>query len=169
MRIKNVSRRRMVVTTKENGELDISTARLPLYKELYSIPWSLQICRSDWWFNDFGYGLFDLGFFDGKNTIYGYEAFGCTFPALVRPVLEISNINASDLRIQDTFEFGGKKFEIFSEAFSKALAFCLEDIGSWCLGKGYESYQEQEVNNIAVHSVTHFIDDWFEKSKQENK
>ena len=78
----------------------------------------------------------------------------------VRPVLIISNLESSGLKIGDTFEFGSKQFEIISNN----KAFCLTNIGA-CVFK--RNSNALNANNYERSDVKKFIDEWFEKSIEE--
>ena len=70
----------------------------------------------------------------------------------VRPALEISNLESSNLLIGDVFEVGDYKFRVISED----LAWLYEqDIGQHRFDEKTNIYEQSEIKQ--------FVDDWFER------
>ena len=70
----------------------------------------------------------------------------------VRPALQISNLQSSNLLIGDVFEVGNYKFRVISEN----LAWLYEqDIGQRRFDKKTNIYEQSEIKQ--------FVDDWFER------
>ena len=87
--------------------------------------------------------------FDGDVTYNGdfvdYDNF------CVRPALEISNLEASNLLIGDVFEVGNYKFRVISENLAWMYK---QDIGDHRFNDETNVYEQSEIK--------HFVDDWFE-------
>jgi len=154
MKVKDILR----CITKE-ADLDITGATLLTKEEAKELPKKLLSHDTWWWtrspsrYSDGAISVSSYGYVNNNGT-------GVLSAGKVRPVLTISNLEFSGLKIGDTFEFGGQKFEIISND----KAFCLDDIGQ-CAFR--EDWRADDANNYEKSDVKKFIDEWFEKSIEE--
>ena len=105
-----------------------------------------------WWLrspgsnSNYAAGVYNVGdvYYYGSSVRGGN---GC-----VRPALQISNLESSNLLIGDVFEVGNYKFRVISEN----LAWLYEqDIGQRRFDKKTNIYEQSEIKQ--------FVDDWFER------
>lgn len=147
-----------IVTVKE--DLDIVGATLLSIEEAEKLPLELRRYNCWWLLRSPGCDSYYATFVDDDGSI-------CDFGDLVnydlhsvRPALIITNIESSNLKIGDKFEFGGKPFQIISNK----LAFCLTDIGMCCFR---EDWQAKDANDYEKSDVKKYVDKWFNESKEE--
>ena len=142
-----------------NEEIEITGATLLSIEEAEQLPIGLRKYDNWWWLRSPGYD-FDLAalvYFDGSVGDGGdlvYRSYNT-----VRPALQISDINSSNLQIGDIFEFGDVFFKIISDK----LALCLTDIGTHCFRK---DRQYPDANNYEKSDIKKYVDDWFNESKE---
>lgn len=149
----------------ETQDLEIVDATL-LAWEAEKLPMTLRRYNKWWWLrlpnmlrtysaNSYASVIYADGVVDysGIGVHYG--------DVTVRPALEIKNLESSAFDVGDVFIFGGKRFEVINSK----TAFCLEDIGT-CAFR--EDWRAEDANNYETSDVKKFVDDWFEKVKQEN-
>ena len=152
MKVKDILR----CITKE-ADLDITGATLLTKEEAKELPKKLLSHDAWWWtkspsrYSDGAICVSSYGYVNNNGT-------GVLSAGKVRPVLTISNLEFSGLKIGDTFEFGGQKFEIISND----KAFCLGDIGQCAFRTGLR------VNVYEKSDIKKFVDEWFERSKKES-
>lgn len=152
MRIKNVTR-----CIAKEADLDITGATLLTKEEAKELPKKLLSHDTWWWtrspsrYSDGAISVSSYGYVNNNGT-------GILSTGKVRPVLTISNLESSGLKIGDEFEFGGQKFEIISND----KAFCLNDIGE-CAFR-----QELRINVYEMSNIKKYVDEWFERSKKES-
>lgn len=147
-----------ITTTEE--ELEITVATLLSIDEAEKLPDRLREHYNWWWLRSPGdyQGGAAYVYNDGSFYNYGYRVNGSD--CCVRPALRINNLESSNLKIGDSFIFGGEEFEIVSDD----LAFCKGDIGDHCFR---EDWQAENANDYEKSDVKKFVDDWFERSKED--
>ena len=145
-----------IVTVKE--DLDIIGATLLSIEEAKQLPIKLRRYHNWWWLRSPGYFSNYAVLVNSDNSIYGYGGSVDYRDSVVRPALEISILESSNLKIGDQFEFGEKLFQIVSSN----LAFCLSDIGKHCFR---EDWQAQDANIYEKSDVNRYIDEWFEQNR----
>jgi len=138
--------------------LNITGATLLTDKEAEQLPQRLREYKKYWWLKSPGYSslrsafVIDPGFIDDWGI--------CVSDSIVvRPVLIISNLESSNLKIGDTFKFGDREFEIISTD----KAFCLGDIGTSIFRNDWKA---SDANVYEKSDVKKFIDNWFKKVKE---
>lgn len=155
------------ITTELELNLEITEATLLTVEEAKKLPKRLLRHNSWWWLRSpVNYGhrssyVTYVATVSDDGSVYDSGIHVSTIGDAVRPALVISNIESSGLKIGDTFEFGGKIFEIISND----KAFCLTDIGTSAFRYGREV---DNANDYEKSDIKIFIDEWFEKSKNES-
>lgn len=155
MKVKNIIR-----CIAEEADLNILGATLLTIDEVKQLPMRLRKYGLYWW-------LRSPGYYPNYNAAVGYGSFYnfCVNADIVnnavRPVLIIRNLESSNLRIGDTFEFGDKQFEIISHD----RAFCLTDIGKCAFRKDKRA---SDANDYEKSDVKEYINNWFKKSINES-
>lgn len=79
----------------------------------------------------------------------------------VRPALKICNLESSNLKVGDRFEFGDVNFEIISDD----LAFCVSDIGR-CAFR--EDFKAVDANDYEQSDIKKYVDAWYENNKSKD-
>ena len=153
--------KKIIVSTTEH-DIDITGATLFTIEEAKKLPEKSRKYNKWWWLKSpCGFDSYHSScvYTDGFISDFGeYVNYNCV---ACRPVLTISNLESAGLKIGDTFEFGGQKFEIISDD----KAFCLGDIGTCVFRKDNEA---PDANVYEKPDIKKYIDDWFKNSKQEN-
>lgn len=141
-------------------DLEIIEATLLTIEEVKQLlPNRLRTYNNWWWLRSPGYyyncvaNVLEDGYVNLIGNYVGIENL------TVRPALIISNLESSDFRIGDTFEFGNREFEVISTD----RAFCLTDIGQYAFSKDWES---DDANVYEKSDVKKYVDRWFEKVKE---
>jgi len=154
MKVKNIFR---IIAREAN--LEIAEARLLTVEEAKKLPNRLRIYPRWWW-------LKTRGILSDSVTVvtkFGYineNGVDTAFDkGAVRPALEISNLELSNLRIGDTFEFGYRRFEIISDN----RAFCLEDIGEGYFNHCIEG-ELDDFNDYEKSDIKKYVDEWFKRN-----
>lgn len=150
-----------VITTELELNLEITGATLLTAEEAEKLPERLRKHIYGWWLqscgcrSDYAACVYPDGVVshDGDYVCFYYD---------VRPVLIISNLESSGLKIGDTFNFGDKQFEIISNN----KAFCLTHIGTDVFK---QDLNVLNANDYEKSDVKKFVDNWFKNSKQENE
>lgn len=144
------------ITTQEE-ELDIIGATLLSVEEVEGLPKRLRGYGDWWWLRSHGFvrGFAALVNGDGSADDCGYFV-DTDMP--VRPALIINNLNSSNLKIGDSFMFGGEEFAIVSGT----LAFCKADIGTHCFRANWKA---KNGSDYEKSDVKKFVDSWFEQNK----
>lgn len=157
MIIKNVKR---IITIAKEFDFNILEATLLTLEETDKILPKRLLPYNNWWWlktpscyschvvcvSSSGFTVYPGNIVDFANNV-------------VRPVLVISNLESSGLKIGDTFEFGGQKFEIISDD----KAFCLGDIGTCVFRKDNEA---PDANVYEKSDIKKYIDEWFDWNKE---
>ena len=161
--------KKIIKDTIKESDLDIIEATLLTVEEAKQIPERLRKYNTFWWLKSVGYPAGypsellcnSVAAVDYKGSIHskGFNVHIQYFA--IRPVLIISNLNSSGLKIGDVFKFGGKRFEIISND----KAFCLNNIGQCAFRKGSGT---SDMNEYEKSDVKKYIDEWFEKSIKES-
>lgn len=141
-------------------DLDILGATLLTVDEAKQLSGKLRAYDNKWWLKSPG---FDFDFAAIVNYGGFVDSIGNNVSSdndIVRPALIISNLESSDLKIGDTFEFGGKQFEIISD--NRAL--CVGDIGYSVFRENQEA---SDANDYEKSDVKKYVDDWFNQHKGE--
>lgn len=141
------------ITTYEEIELDITGATLLTTEEAKVLRDRLRTYHDWWWLRSPDYHSVKaaIAYKDGYGVVSDDDV-------AVRPILEIYNLESSNLKIGDRFEFGEKEFEVISNN----KAFCTSDIGHHCFRTDWET---SDTNDYEKSDVKKFIDEWFEKAK----
>lgn len=151
---------KQIIVTEKTQELEITRATLLSIEEAKQLPLELRKYTSRWWLRSSGYDSYHAanvgyaGVVDNDGVCVPKDCFW------VRPALQISNLNSSNLNVGDKFEFDGKPFKIISDNF----AFCLTDIGRHCFR---EDWRANNANDYEKSDIKKYIDDWFEKACRE--
>ena len=151
-------------------DIEIIGATLLSTEEAEKLPERLRKYSNWWWLRSKGYGshatYVDRGGsvnYHGDAVIYGNNC--------VRPALKISNLESANFKIGDTFEFGGKQFEVISND----MAFCKNDIGVYVFRVNYNvygyivDYDAPDANDYEISNVKKFVDDWFNTALKGDK
>lgn len=142
-------------------EIDITGATLLSIKEAGQLPLELREYDNWWWLRSPGSNpnlaarVEPMCPINGYGNARVYLDFGA-----VRPALQIKNLESSNLKIGDIFEFGGKPFKIISDN----LAFCVTDIGEHCFR---EDWQADDANDYENSDVKKYVNDWFNGAAKE--
>lgn len=107
-----------------------------------------------WWLRSPGYFQYYAAYVLPSGSVLRYGSYVRTDDVCIRPALKISNLESSNLKIGDLFEFGGKQFKIISDT----LAFCLDDIGTGCFRDDGEA---KNANIYKESDIKKYIDNWF--------
>ena len=117
---------------------------------------------NDWWLRSSGDNVSrvacvvgDIGYVCNSGT-YATYSFG------VRPVLQLENLGSSNYQIGESVYFGGHSFTIISDTY----ALCDDVIGKCAFCKDSKA---ENANEYETSDVKKFIDDWFEKAKEQVK
>lgn len=150
MKVKDITR----CIIKES-DLDILGATLLTKEEAEQLPERLKK-YDDWWWLKSPSRYSDGAMYVSTSCCISYK--GVLSVGKVRPVLVISSLESSGLKIGDTFNFRDKKFEIISND----KAFCLGDIGHCAFrqGLGFNVYEKS--------SIKRYVDEWFKESIKES-
>lgn len=147
-----------IIQTTETTEIEITGATLLSIGEVKKLPTELRKYDHWWWLQSPGDDQFvtTLVHFDGSICSSGV----CVnySDVMVRPTLRIKNLRSSNLKIGDTFKFGGIEFEIISNDF----AFCKSDIGCHYFR---EDWKSDDANDYEKSDIKKFVDDWFGVAK----
>jgi len=137
-----------------NEELEITGATLLSIEEAEKLPIELRKYNCWWWLlsSDNNFLRAPIVNYDGTPRRNG--DFVEHRDNVVRPALQIENMQFSNLKIGDIFEFGGKPFKIITDE----LAFCLSDIGTCKFRKDWKS---KDANDYEKSDVKKYVDDWF--------
>ena len=147
---------RKTITIAKEVDLDIIEATLLTITEVRKLPERLKI-YDDWWLKTPGsYSCYVA--FVNYNGVVDYDISCCDF--MVRPALVISNLDAFNLQIGDTFVFGRSEFEIITN--SKALCSTWIEISPF-----REDWKADDANDYEKSDIKKIVDEWFEKSKKE--
>lgn len=138
-------------------ELNITEATLLTIDEAKLLPERLKAYRN-WWLKTPGSYSCYAAYVDYNGFIHSHGGYIRNNLNVVRPALIISNLESSEFKFGDRFEFGGKEFEIVFDY----LAFCLTDIGQCAFKKDWNA---DDKNNYEQSDVKQFINEWFEKAK----
>lgn len=141
-----------VIKTVQEVELDIIGATLLSAEEAEQLPMRLKGYDHWWWTLSPAYDSNHIFCIESDGYIYkwGHPVDFFEFNlGMIRPALQISNFESSNLKIGDTFKFGTREFEIISDS----LAFCTTDIGL-CRFDDYS-------NNYETSEIKMHVDDWF--------
>lgn len=145
----------------ETQDLEIVGATLLTIKETEKLQMRLRQYNNWWWLRSPDDDRSGVAHVHRDGSVYKYGYYVVNAYDAVRPALEIKNLESSAFDVGDVFIFGGKRFEVINSK----TAFCLEDIGT-CAFR--EDWRAEDANNYETSDVKKFVDDWFEKAKQEN-
>lgn len=135
-------------------DLAITGATLLSIEEAEQLPLELRKYYNWWWLRSPGDESDRAANVLYSGSIYDHGDLVDGSKVVIRPALQIKNLNSITLKIGDIFEFGGKTFKIISDN----LAFCLTDIGEHCFRKHWES---KYANDYAKSDAKKYIDNWF--------
>ena len=108
-----------------------------------------------WWLRSPSSSSYAAGVRSDGLAYYNYRRYVyCTFMGVVRPAL-IINLESSDLKVGDIFEFGGKEFKILSPTIAWMHK---DDIGRCTFRKDWEA---DNANDYETSDVKKFVDEWF--------
>ena len=138
-------------------DLAIASATLLSIEEAKELSPELRKYERWWWLWSPGDASLGAAGVDYDGSVYdlGYIVYNSR--DAVRPALQISNLQSSNLQIGDVFTFGGKPFQIISDN----LAFCLSDIGT-CAFR--EDWKVANANDYETSDVKKFVDEWFNEA-----
>lgn len=156
MKVKNIIR-----CIAEESNLNILGATLLTIDEVKQLPMRLRKYNLYWWLRSPGCCSNCVAAAGPSGVIYNTGVTVGIVNNVVRPTLIIHNLESSNLRIGDIFEFGNKQFEIISHD----RAFCLTDIGK-CVFRGDKI--APDANDYEKSDIKEYINDWFKKSINES-
>jgi len=135
-----------------NG-LKIIGATLLSQNEVGEIPLELRRYNDWWWLRSSGFDGHSAACVrnDGSISMCGTSVSVCN---TVRPVLQIKNLNSSNLQVGDIFKFGGNWFNIVTDE----LAFCISNIGTCEFRKDGKA---KDADKYEKSDVKKFVDEWF--------
>lgn len=150
-----------VVSRIETSVDIVGATLLTIEEEVEALPNHLRPYTNWWWLRSPGYisRLATYAHLDGSVDDLGNLVHNCN--ASVRPALQIANLKSTDLKVGDSIFFNDKEFEIISDT----LAFCKTDIGTHWFRK---DWQAEDANDYEESDVKKFVDDWFERAKNED-
>jgi len=148
-----------IFVSKLELELNITGATLLTIDEARELPERLKAYRNWWLRSPGGYADF-AAYVDYNGFIHSHGDYIRNNLNVVRPALIISNLESSEFKVGDRFEFDGKEFEIVFDY----LAFCLTDIGQCAFKKSFKKDWAGDANNYEESDIKKFIDEWFEKA-----
>lgn len=148
-----------VITTELKLNLEIVGATLLTADEAEKLPERLRKCGEGWWLQSCGCNSDYAAWVYPKGIVSRAGEYVCFYYS-VRPVLVISNLESSGLKIGDIFNFGEKEFEVISNN----KAFCLTNIGA-CAFK--RDSNVLNANNYERSDIKEFIDYWFKNNIEE--
>lgn len=90
-------------------------------------------------------------YFDGEIDSYGYSVNNAL---AVRPALQITNLESSNLEIGDTFELGDFEFKVISDNLAWMHK---QDIGGYVFNNYFNNGNDYETSDVKK-----FVDKWFE-------
>lgn len=146
----------------DETELNITGATLLSIEEVVALPYYLRAYKNWWWLRSPGRQSYNAVLVNKGGRIYGYGYPVGIDDDAVRPVLQISNLEPTNLKIGDSIFFGEKEFEIISDE----LAFCKTDIGICCFREDCEA---EDANDYEKSDIKKFVDKWFERALKENE
>lgn len=156
----------MIVKTKKiiesNIDIKIINATLLSVEEAVTLLTKQERTYKNWWW------LRSPGLFSGIAAYvldggYGND-YGCNVShssGCVRPALNI-DISNSDIKVGDTFEFGGKEFKVISDTLAWMHK---DDIGTTAFRT---DYRQPDANIYEVSDIKKFVDKWFAANCKEN-
>lgn len=146
--------------TAEGVNLDITGVTLLSIEEAEELPFKFRKYTSRWWLRSPGYNSYYAAFVYSNGSVDDFGDYVDLDSNMVRPALQIKNLESSNLKIGDVFYFGGKPFEVISNN----LSFCLDCIGFYCFRRDCEA---SDANDYNKSDVKKYVDDWFNQSVQE--
>lgn len=141
--------------------IEITGATLLSVEEAEALPNSLRVYCRWWWLRSPGDDSILAASVHRDGSIDGFGGSVFYSGDAVRPALLISNLESSNLKIGDSIIFGNKEFEIISDS----LAICKSDIGTHYFRKDWKA---EDANDYEKSDVKKFIDEWFERAKNED-
>lgn len=141
------------------NKLEITGATLLSAKEAKNLNKEILKADENWWLRSCGHrdGLAACVFGDrGYADYFGYLV---NYSYGVRPALEISNLESSNLKIGDTITFGEHDFTIISDKY----ALCNEIVDKRVFR---EDYVAEDANDYEASDIKKFVDDWFIRIKE---
>ena len=113
---------------------------------------------SAWWWLRSPYDSYYATVVDSGGWAYNFYYVTYTIRGIVRPAL-IINLESSDLKIGDIFEFGGKEFKILSPTIAWMHK---DDIGRCAFRTDWKA---DNANDYESSDVKKFVDEWFETNR----
>lgn len=151
-----------LITSKESIELEIDGVTLLTTEEAKALPREQIKIGDDWWLRSPGYNVNNAAFVDGEAGFvydYGYNVskeFG------VRPALQISNLQSSNLEIGDRFDFADYSWTVIAE--DKAL--CDDIIGYSAFRKDWKA---KDANDYEKSDIKKYLEDWWREAQNEDE
>lgn len=142
-----------LITQTEPVKLDIIEATLPSVEEVELFPKELIEHRNWWWLRSPG-GDSCWSAYVSYSGYINYHGFVISTGGDVRPMLRLTNLKDTNLKVGDKFIFKNKTFQIVSED----IAFCLDDIGTSCFNK---KYRKKDANDYEKSDIKKYIERWF--------
>jgi len=142
-----------LITKTEPVKLDIVEATLPSVEEVGLFQKELREYDNWWWLRSPGYDS-DHAAFVGYSGYVNYYGVFVRDSNAVRPMLRLTNLKDTNLKVGDKFVFKDKTFQIVSED----IAFCLEDIGTSRFNK---DYMKKPANDYEKSDIKAYVERWF--------
>ena len=144
-----------IIKSAVEEELEITGATLLSIEEAEEYLTESERAYNTWyWLRSRGLESYDAlnVYYDGEINRNGeYVDYS---DGVVRPVLQIKNLEFSNLEVGDTFEFGGYEFKVISENLAWMHK---QDIGQHAFNNDFKKGNDYETSD-----VKRVVDAWFE-------
>lgn len=147
-----------IVKSTVEEELEITKATLLSIKEAEEYLTNEERKYERWWWlrSPSSYSGYTAGV-NSNGNIYNRGSRVTYINDCVRPALQITNLESSNLKIGDTFKISDYEFKIIS----KELAWMYkQDIGRHAFNTDYKE-ENKEGNNYETSDVKKYVDKWF--------
>ena len=139
------------------AKLEITGSTLLSVEEAEALPQHLRPYKDWWWLRSPGYTQSTAALVRNFGGVFVFGLSVNHDNDAARPALKIRNLESSDFKVGDKFEFGGAEFEIVSDN----LAFCTGDIGRCAFRKDREA---EDANIYEASDIKKFVDEWYKNA-----
>ena len=142
-----------IIKSTVEEELEITGAKLLSTEEAEKYLTEEERKYDKWWLRSPGSYFRIVDSCNDGGDISNLGCFVDSSNVCVRPALQITNLESSNLKIGDTFEFSGFNFKVISENLAWMYR---QDIGCYAFNFGFKNGNDYETSDIKK-----FVDKWF--------